>query len=227
MPTCLERQQNTGEVRPAMFKSQIKCQILLSPQAIDTRVSFNSPLRRGKNQAVRKLTGLFPHKGESHNCQISVSDATDTPNMLFKDISRASYLWPLCRCQSIPCQQHHNHPRAGPCCGGLLTQTRAWLSHSSSPKDREPHRTVSAAQETDRVYSSCHHPAPPRPTPSACVSSTVAETPTAVATAGRHSGRSQGSTTLRDLIENGTSQISYMSLCPTSPLLFRAFSTKL
>ena len=84
MPTCLERQQNTGEVRPAMFKSQIKCQILLSPQAIDTRVSFNSPLRRGKNQSVRKLTGLFSHKGESHNCQISVSDTADTPKYVIQ-----------------------------------------------------------------------------------------------------------------------------------------------
>ena len=54
----------------------------------------------------------------------------------------------------------------------------------------------------------------------------AAEMPAVVATAGRHSGRSQGSATLRSLTENGASQI-YVSLCPISPVIFRAFSTKL
>lgn len=121
---------------------------------------------------MRKLTGLFPHKGESHNCQISVSDTADMPKRVIqRHLLGLVPLTPL-QTQSIPCQQCHNQHRAGPCYGGLLPQQRAWLSHSSSPKDREPHRTVSAARQTDRMHPSCHHPAPPRPTPSACAGST-------------------------------------------------------
>lgn len=144
MPTCLEKEQNTGEVRPGIFKSQIKYQILLSPQATDTQFSFNSPLRRRKKQAVRKLTSLFPHKGESHSCQVSVSDTADMPKYVIqRHLPGLVPLTPLQMPESPqPC---HNHHRAGPCYGGLLPQKRAWLSHGSSPKDREPHRTVSAA----------------------------------------------------------------------------------
>ena len=178
-------------VRPGIFKSQIKYQILLSPQATDTQFSFNSPLRRRKTQAVRKLTSLFPHKGESHSCQISVSDTAETPKYAIQ--RHLLGLVPLTPLQTPECPQpRHNHHRAGPYYGGLLPQKRAWLSHGSSSRDREPQRTVSATRQAGRRYSFCHHPAPPRPTPSACVGSTVAEMPTAVATAGRHSGRSWG-----------------------------------
>ena len=63
MPTCLEKEQNTVEVRLGIFKCQIKSQILIvSPQATDTQFSFNSILMRGKKQALRQLTGLFSPK---------------------------------------------------------------------------------------------------------------------------------------------------------------------